>query len=158
VKLNDLRGLEPTYVDQIRARHILMTPTEVLDDDATYQKLLGIREQILGGDDFATVAEAVSEDTTSAVRGGDLDWMTYDDYDPAFSAMLESLDLGELSEPFRTPFGWHIAERTDERTYDMTDDLRGQQCSQQIGNRMVIEEREIWRRRLRDQAYIQKRL
>jgi peptidyl-prolyl cis-trans isomerase SurA len=158
VRLNDMRGTEPTLVDQVRARHILLTPTEVLDNDATEQKLRGIRQQILDGDDFATTAAAVSEDTGSAVDGGDLGWMMPDDFDPAFSAMLESLEPGELSEPFRTSFGWHIAELTDTRSYDMTEDLREQNCRQQIGNRMVTEESEIWRRRMRDQAYVQKRI
>ena len=63
VKLNDMRGAERTMVDQLHARHILLRPNEILDDAAARQKLLGIREQIVGGDDFATVAEAVSEDT-----------------------------------------------------------------------------------------------
>ena len=84
--------------------------------------------------------------------------MTLDDFDPAFSAMLETLEPGEISPPFRTPFGWHIAELTDTRSYDMTDDLREQNCRRQIGNRMVVEEREIWRRRLRDQAYVLKKI
>ena len=158
VRLNDMRGAEPTMVEQVRARHILLTPTEVLDEDATRQRLLGLRDQIVAGDDFATLASALSEDTNSAVDGGDLGWRMLDDYDPAFAAMLESLEPGEISEPFRTSFGWHIAELTGTRSYDMTDDLREQACSQQIGNRMLDEEREIWRRRLRDQAYVQKKI
>jgi peptidyl-prolyl cis-trans isomerase SurA len=145
-------------VEQVRARHILLSPTEVLDDDATRQKLIGIRDQIIAGDDFATLAAALSEDTGSAIDGGDLGWKMLDEYDPAFAAMIESLEPGELSEPFRTPFGWHIAELTDTRSYDMTDDLRERDCSQQIGNRMLDEEREIWRRRLRDLAYVQKKI
>lgn len=154
VRLNDMRGAAPAMVDQVRVRHILLTPTEVLDDDATRQKALGIRQQIVGGEDFATLASALSEDRGSAVDGGDLGWMSLDEYDPAFAAMIETLEPGEISQPFRTPFGWHIAELTDTRSYDMTDDLRSQNCRQQIGNRMVDEEREIWRRRLRDQAYV----
>lgn len=158
VRLNDMRGLAPTMVDQVRARHILLTTTEVLDDDATRQKALGIRQQIVDGEDFATLAAALSEDPGSAVDGGDLGWMMLDEYDPAFAAMLETLEPGEISQPFRTPFGWHIAELTDTRSYDMTDDLRDQDCRRQIGNRMVVEEREIWRRRLRDQAYVLKKI
>ena len=158
VRLNDMRGLAPTLVDQVRARHILLTTTEVLDDDATRQKALGIREQIVEGEDFATLAAALSEDPGSAVDGGDLGWMMLDEYDPAFAAMLETLEPGEISPPFRTPFGWHIAELTDTRSYDMTDDLREQDCRRQIGNRMVVEEREIWRRRLRDQAFVEKKI
>jgi peptidyl-prolyl cis-trans isomerase SurA len=158
VRLNDMRGAEPAMVDQIRARHILLTTTEVLDNDATEQRMLGIREQIIEGEDFATLAAALSEDSGSAVDGGDLGWMTLDQFDPAFAAMLETLEPGEISPPFRTSFGWHIAEVTDSRRYDMTEDLRAQNCRQQIGNRMVVEEREIWRRRLRDQAFIEKKI
>jgi peptidyl-prolyl cis-trans isomerase SurA len=158
VRLNDMRGTAPTMVDQVRVRHILLRPTEILDDDATRQKLVGIRQQILDGEEFSTIAAAVSEDPGSAVDGGDLGWMSLDEYDPAFAAMVETLAPGEISEPFRTPFGWHIAELTDSRNYDMTEDLRAQNCRQQIGNRMVVEEREIWRRRLRDQAYVVKKI
>jgi peptidyl-prolyl cis-trans isomerase SurA len=158
VRLNDVRGVEPQLVDQIRARHILLTPTEVLDDEATRQRLLGIRDQIVAGDEFATVASAVSEDSASAVDGGDLGWSTPDDFVPEFSAVLTSLEIGELSEPFRTPYGWHIAEVTGRRSYDMTDDLRDSQCRNQIGGRKVEEELDIWRRRIRDEAYVVKRL
>jgi peptidyl-prolyl cis-trans isomerase SurA len=158
VRLNDMRGAEPDLVDQVRARHILLTPTEVLDDDATYQKLLGIREQILNGDDFATVAEAVSEDAVSAAKGGDLGWGELSDYAPEFSAKLESLEIGELSEPFRTPYGWHIAEVTDRRSYDQTDDVMEQNCRQQLGSAKVDEELNNYHRRLRDEAYVVKRL
>ena len=130
----------------------------MLDDDATRQKAVGIRQQIVEGEDFATLAAAMSEDTGSAVDGGDLGWMMLDEFDPAFAAALERLEPGEISQPFRTPFGWHIAEVTDNRVYDMTEDLRALNCRQQIGNRMVDEERERWMRRLRDQAYVQTKI
>jgi peptidyl-prolyl cis-trans isomerase SurA len=158
VRLNEMRGTDPVLVDQIRVRHILLSPSEVLDDDATRQKLQGIRDQIVSGQDFATIAAAVSEDPLSAVKGGDLDWREPDVYWPEFVSMISSLEIGELSEPFRTPDGWHIAEVTGRRAYDMTDDLRDQQCRQQLGERKVDEELEIWRRRIRDEAYIVKRL
>jgi len=158
VRLNEMRGSEPTMIDQIHARHILLSPTAVLDDDATKQKLRGLREQIVNGDDFATLATAVSEDPQSAVDGGDLGWQTLDTFVPEFSSELASLEIGEVSEPFRTPYGWHIAEVLGRRTYDMSDELREQDCRQQIGNRKVDEEREIWRRRIRDEAYVQKKL
>lgn len=158
VRLNDKRGSEPELVDQIRPRHILLTPNEVLDDEATRQKLLGIRDQILGGDSFATVASAVSEDTASAVDGGDLGWTTFDQFVPEFSDVLRDLPSGELSEPFRTRYGWHIAEVTDQRSYDMTDDRRDLNCRNQIGRGKAVEETELWRRRMQAQAYIVKKL
>jgi peptidyl-prolyl cis-trans isomerase SurA len=158
VRLNDKRGSEPELVEQVRPRHILLTTNEILDDEATRQKLLGIRNQIVGGDDFATVAAAVSEDAASAVDGGDLGWTSLDVFVPEFSDVLKELRVGELSEPFRTRYGWHIAEITDKRTYDMTDDRRELDCRNQIGRGKAVEETELWRRRMQAQAYIVKKL
>jgi peptidyl-prolyl cis-trans isomerase SurA len=158
VKLNEVRGVERELVDQIHARHILLAPTEVLDDDATRQRLQGIRDQILGGDDFATVASAVSEDVASAVDGGDLGWTSLDAFVPEFSDVLASLEIGELSQPFRTPYGWHIAEVTDQRVYDMTDERRENDCRNQIGRGKAVEEIELWRRRMQSEAYIVKKI
>lgn len=158
VRLNDMRGVEPELVDQLRPRHILLEPTEVLDDDATRQRLAGIRDQILSGDDFEDLAAVISDDAVSSVDGGDLGWSTLDDFVPEFARVLESLEIGELSEPFRTQYGWHIAEVLDRRSHDVSEERRRQQCQNQIGNRKLEEEREIWRQRIRDQAYVVKRL
>jgi peptidyl-prolyl cis-trans isomerase SurA len=158
VRLNDMRGSEPQLVDQIRPRHILLSPTAILDDDATRQRLQGIREQIIAGDDFATVAEAISDDTASSIDGGDLGWTSYDAFVPEFSAVIAELEIGEISQPFRTEYGWHIAEVTDTRSYDMSDDLRDNACRNQIGRGKMVEESELWRQRIQAQAYIVKKL
>jgi peptidyl-prolyl cis-trans isomerase SurA len=158
VRLNDLRGAEPEIVDQVRVRHILLRTNEILDDDATMQKLAGIRNQILEGEEFATVAQAQSADTGSAIDGGDLGWDTLDAYDEVFAGVLESLEVGELSEPFRTPFGWHIAEVTGRRSHDVSDENRELNCRNQIGQGKLVEERELWEQRIRDEAFVVKRL
>ena len=160
VRLNDMRGSEPLLVDQILPRHILLQPTEVLDDDATRQRLQGIHDQIVEGDDFGTVASAVSEDIASAVDGGELGWVSRDNnnYDPEFSAALALLEVGELSQPFQTEFGWHIAQITDERSYDMTDDRRGDDCRNQIGQSKALEESELWRQRLLNETFVARKL
>jgi peptidyl-prolyl cis-trans isomerase SurA len=157
-RLNDMRGAEPLMVDQIRVRHILLIPTEILDDEATEQRLIGIREQILEGDDFGTVAAAVSDDAVSGADGGDLGWSVLEDFDPVFSGQIADLEIGVVTEPFQSPFGWHIAEVLDRRSYDMTEDMREQSCQNQIGNRKITEELDIWRRRLLDDAYVVRRL
>ncbi len=158
VRLNDMRGDQRVMVDQVRGRHILITPNEVLDDDAAMQRLRGIRDQILGGDDFATIAQAVSEDAVSAADGGDLGWSEPEAYVPEFTEMLTSLPIGELSEPFQTRFGWHILEVLEHRSYDQTNDVKEQQCAGEIRAAKAEEEKAMWLRRLRDQAYIDTRL
>jgi peptidyl-prolyl cis-trans isomerase SurA len=154
VRLNETRGGGPVMVDQTRARHILLKPNELLDDDAIKQKLLGIRQEILSGDDFSTVARAVSEDPVSAADGGDLGWLEPGDLAPEFERVIASLDVGEVSQPFKTRYGWHLAEVTDKRSFDTTEERKQQRCSQQIRASKAEEERELWLRRLRDQAYV----
>jgi peptidyl-prolyl cis-trans isomerase SurA len=153
-----MRGAERVVVDQVRARHVLLSPNEILDDDATMQKLIGIRNQILAGDDFAAVASAVSEDTGSAANGGDLGWTETDAYVDEFREKLESLEPGVVSAPFRTQFGWHIVEVLERRAYDMTDDLKEERCRREIGNGKVEQERDLWTRRLRDEAFVEYKL
>jgi peptidyl-prolyl cis-trans isomerase SurA len=154
VKLNDMRGAERTMVDQVHLRHILITPNEILDDAAVRQKLLGIREQILGGDEFGPIAQSVSEDTVSAADGGDLGWVEPTDFVPEFTEVLSRLPLRQLSEPFRTRFGWHVVEILERRSHDTTDEVKRQECARAIRASKAEEERELWLRRLRDQAFV----
>jgi len=158
VKLNDMRGTERTMVDQVRARHILLRPNEILDDAATLQKLIGIRQQILNGDDFGAIAQSVSEDPVSAAEGGDLEWLSPGDTVPEFEEVLAELPLRTLSEPLQTRFGWHIVEVLDRRSFDTTDEVKRQNCAREIRASKAEEERELWLRRLRDQAFVDVRL
>jgi peptidyl-prolyl cis-trans isomerase SurA len=154
VRLNEMRGAERTMVDQLHVRHILLRPNEILDDAAVQQKLLGIRQQIVAGDDFATVAEAVSEDPGSASEGGDLDWLSPGDTLPEFEQAIAALPLNELSQPIRTRSGWHLVEVLGRRSQDVTDEVKRQECARQIRIAKAEEERELWVRRLRDQAFV----
>lgn len=154
VRLNEVRGAQPQMVNQTHVRHILIKPTEVLNDEAVQQKLRGIRDEILGGDDFGTVARAVSEDIVSAADGGDLGWIEPGQFVPEFESKISELKVGELSEPFRTRYGWHIAQVLERRDYDNTEDLKRQRCTAQVRASKAEEERELWLRRLRDEAYV----
>ena len=158
VRLNETRGAEQIIVDQIRVRHILMTPNEILDSAAVQQKLRGIREDLVGGEEFAAVAKAMSEDPVSAADGGDLGWSSSGTFAPEFEQALAALEQNEISEPFRTRFGWHIAQITDRREYDTTEDVKTQQCFQEIRASKTEEETELWLRRLRDEAYVEYRM
>ena len=118
------------------------------------EKPVGLREQLLAGEDFATIAVANSEDTVSAADGGDLGWNEPDIFVPEFSEAMKTQEIGFISEPFRTQFGWHIVEVTDRRSYDTTDDLKQNRCATQIRNSKVDEERQLWLQQLRDGAFV----
>lgn len=155
VRLEQIRGTEPIMEDQMKVRHILISTNEVLDDAAARQKLDEIYEQIRNGDDFAAVATAVSDDPGSAINGGDLGWNGPDVFVPEFQAVCDTLELGEISEPFRTPFGWHIVQVLDRRTQDMTEEVARREAIMSIRNSKLEEETELWARRLRDQAFVE---
>jgi peptidyl-prolyl cis-trans isomerase SurA len=155
VRLNETRGSGPVMVDRFRARHILLQTNEILDNEAVQQKLRGIREQIVDGDDFGTVAQAMSEDPVSAVDGGDLGWIDPGQFVPEFESVLAGLEIGELSEPFQTRFGWHIAEVTERRAFDTSQEIKEQRCANEIRASKAEEERELWLRRIRDEAFVE---
>lgn len=158
VRLDESRGTEPLMENQTLARHILIMTNEILDDEAVRQKLLEIRQQILDGDEFEAVAQAVSEDPGSAVRGGDLGWSGPGAFVLEFQAVCDSLEIDEISPPFKTNFGWHLVQVLDRRVHDTTKEVQRQQAIMAIRNSKLNEETELWARRLRDQAFVEYRL
>lgn len=157
VRLDETRGAQggPMLVEQIHARHILMRPNEVQDDATTRQRLAALRERILAGEDFAALASVTSEDPGSASRGGDLGWASPGTYDPPFEEALAALEPEQISEPFRSQFGWHIVQMLGRRTHDQSDEVRQQRVLTALRESKVDEETELWLRRLRDEAYVE---
>jgi len=157
VRLDGTRGGDtgPVMVEQLHARHILMRPNEVQDDATTRQRLSAIRDRILAGEDFGALASVTSEDPGSASRGGDLGWTTPGTFDPKFEEVLAGLKDNEISEPFRTQFGWHIVQLLGRRTHDQSDEVHRQKVLSALRESKVDEETELWLRRLRDEAYVE---
>ena len=157
VRLDETRGGDsgPVMVEQVHARHILMRPNEVQDDATTRQRLVALRDRILAGEDFGALASVTSEDPGSASRGGDLGWTSPGTFDPEFENALSKLQQDEISEPFRSQFGWHIVQLLGKRTHDQSDELRRQQVLTALRESKVDEETELWLRRLRDEAYVE---
>ena len=159
VRVNEIRGADTqTVVRQTHVRHILMKPTEIQDDATVRQKLATMRERIVRGEDFAALAKASSEDPGSASEGGDLGWTNPGTFVPEFEATLEALKDGEISQPFHTQFGWHVAQVLGRRDFDNTDEMRKQRAFMQIRESKAEEEAELWLRRLRDEAFVEYRM
>ena len=156
VKLNERRGGEaPVIINQVHVRHILMKTNE-LDDDATVrEKLSKLRERILKGEDFAGIASTMSADPGSAPDGGDLGWSGPGTFVPEFDKAIADLKVNEISQPFKTRYGWHIVQMLGTRTYDSTDDVRRQHAFAAIRESKADEETELWLRRLRDEAFVE---
>jgi peptidyl-prolyl cis-trans isomerase SurA len=157
-KLVDTRGAQQAaLVSQVHARHILMQTNAVEDDETVRQKLEKIRERILKGEDFGAIASVSSADPGSATRGGDLGWTNPGSFVPEFDKQLDALQVNEISQPFKTQFGWHIVQLLGRRTYDASEDVTRNKCVAQLREARADEETEIWLRRLRDEAYVEYR-
>jgi peptidyl-prolyl cis-trans isomerase SurA len=155
-RVNDTRGGEDRVVQlQTRARHILMTTNEVLDDATVRSRLSEIRQRVLDGESFADIAMIESEDPGSATRGGDLGWNPPGTFVPEFEEVLAAMEPGEISEPFNSPFGWHIILLEDRQERDTTDEVKRRQAVQAIRAGKLEQETELWLRRIRDEAWVE---
>jgi peptidyl-prolyl cis-trans isomerase SurA len=158
IKLDDVEGREAVIENQTLARHILITTNEIVDDDIAKQKLIDIREEIVNDGDFEAIAKAVSEDPGSAVEGGDLGWTGPGLFVPVFEETMDGLEIGEISQPFQSPFGWHILQVMERRVHDTTDDVRRQEAMMAIRQSKLAEETELWIRQIRDESFVEYRI
>ena len=154
IKLTDIEGGAPDTVSQTHARHILVRTTELVSGDDARNRLQQLRQRIVGGDDFDTLARAHSDDTGSALKGGDLGWVSPGDTVPQFEEEMDALAPGEISQPFASPFGWHIVQVLERRTQDTADELLRLKAREAIQRRKADEATEVWLRQLRDEAYV----
>ena len=158
VKVNELRSaIQRSEINQTKARHILIMPNEIIDDATAKQQLENALERIEEGEDFGELAKLLSDGPTAPV-GGDLGWSDPGSFVPEFERVLDDLEIGEISEPFRSPFGWHIVEVLDRRVYDNTEDLKRRNCDARIRNSKMEDETQLWMRRLRDEAFVVERM
>jgi peptidyl-prolyl cis-trans isomerase SurA len=158
VKVNELRSaVELSEINQTKARHILITPNEIIDDETAKQQLEDALERIETGEDFGELAKLMSDGPTAPV-GGDLGWSDPGSFVPEFEEVMDNLDVGEVSEPFRSPFGWHIVEVLERRVYDNTEDIKRRNCDNRIRFSKLEDETQLWVRRLRDEAFVVKRI
>jgi len=159
-RLNEIRGgVQQSVVTQVHARHILMETNELEDDETVKQKLERIRQRVLEeGEDFEAIAAVTSQDPVSAANGGDLGWTGPGTFVPEFERILDSLEENEISQPFKSQFGWHIVQLLGRRLHDATDDVRRNRAYAQLREAKSEEETELWLRRLRDEAFVDYRM
>jgi len=156
IKVLDARGLQTKEVDEVSSRHILIKPSPILSEERAKAMLDKFVQQIRSGDaDFAALARQYSEDPGSGAKGGELGWADPSVYVPAFAQTLNALDIGEISEPFRSSHGWHIVQLEERRTTDATDKFNTNRAHQLIFRRKFNEELQNWLDEMRSEAYIE---
>ena len=158
VKLLERRSRnEPAVVDQTHARHILVRVNEVTSEAEGKSKIERLKERLDTGAKFEELAKLNSEDPTSA-KGGDLGWINPGDTVPAFEEAMNKLAENRVSEPVRSPFGWHLIEVLGRRKQDVTADRERTQAQLAIRQRKSDEAFQDWVRQTRDRAYVEVRL
>lgn len=158
VKLLDKRGKNvQLVVKQTRARHILVKTNEVVSDGDARNRLRQLKERIENGADFAELAKLHSDDL-SANRGGDLNWLNPGDTVPEFERAMDALKPGQVSDPVRSPFGWHLVEVQERRDQDVTQERKRLEARRALRDRKAEEAFEDWVRQVRDRAYVEYRL
>jgi len=146
---------DQVMVEQTNSRHILIRPSSEVSDDQARKTLLELKQKIEGGKSFAELASEFSEDPGSKIKGGDLGWSSPGEFTPAFERVANSLEVGQISEPFKTTFGWHILEVLERRQHDQGKTNKENQARNAIKKRKIDEELRLWLRRIRDEAYVE---
>ena len=99
--------------EQRRASHILVEVTDEVSEEQALETITAARQRLEEGEAFAQVVDDVSDDIGTAATGGDLGYSVQGSFDPAFDEALFALERGEVSEPVRTSFGYHLIKLTD---------------------------------------------
>ena len=154
VHLDERRNLAQTITRQTRSRHILIRPNELVSEEDARDRLLEFRDRILAGEDFARLAKLYSVDYGSGAKGGDIGWMDPGATVREYEAVTNQLKEGELSQPTRSQFGWHLIEVTGRREVDETAQIKRRKVYTQLLEQKQREVFDLWKRRLRDEAYV----
>ncbi|MFA6903916.1 MAG: peptidylprolyl isomerase [Gallionellaceae bacterium] len=157
IKLLDKRNKDaPVMITQARVRHILIKTSEFMSENEARNRLAEIRRRIEGGADFAEQAKLYSEDG-SAVQGGDLGWVSPGVFVADFERAMNTLKIGQLSNPVQTEFGWHLIQVLERRNADVSVEQKKQQASMAIRSFKSDEAYQEWLRQLRDRAFVEYR-
>ena len=154
IRLSEKRGDVVKFEDQTLVRHILIQSSEIRSENQSKELINGIYQELIDGEDFKQLARQHSEDPGSKMEGGELGWSSPDSYDPAFEAVMNSVDIGEMSKPFQSSFGWHILEVLDRRNEDISDDVRKNRAYSIIFNRKFEQELQRTLIELRSESYV----
>jgi peptidyl-prolyl cis-trans isomerase SurA len=155
IKLYERRGGEKQLIEQHFARHMLIKPNQIRDQEATVGQLDELRQRVLDGEDFAALAKEFSEDPGSALNGGELGWSTPGMFVPEFEQVMGSSVINAISKPFQSQFGWHILQVTERRQQDFSNEIMKNRAENMLRQRKYEEELQVWQQEIRDEAFIE---
>ena len=155
IQLVDMQGGTEQFVNQTRVRHIMLSPNEIRNEEQTEAEARKIHQPILDGEDFATIARQNSDDASSVVGGGDLDWVNEGGMPPEMEQVVDALEIDGVSEPFRSQVGWHVARVEGRRLQDLSREFTRNQAANALRNRKFELELENWLIEIREDAFVE---
>jgi peptidyl-prolyl cis-trans isomerase SurA len=155
IRVNDRRPRSDVIVNEYQARHLMVQPSELVSPEEARELVEDLHRQIEEGADFAALAREFSDDERSANIGGLMDWFPTGAYGRTFQAVCDSLEPGEVSQPFQTGEGWHIVKLLDTRQIDRTDEALRAEAREMIRQQRADEELDRVLRQMRDEAYVE---
>ena len=155
IQLVDMQGGTEQFVNQTRVRHIMLSPNEIRNEEQTEAEARKIHQRILDGEDFATIARQNSDDASSVVGGGDLDWVNEGGMPPEMEQVVDALEIDGVSEPFRSQVGWHVARVEGRRLQDLSREFTRNQAANALRNRKFELELENWLIEIREDAFVE---
>jgi len=150
-------GATRIIIPEMKARHILLIANKLRSEKETLVQIKKIRQQLQTGNNFALLAKKYSEDPGSAINGGDLGWFGSGKMVKAFENQLIKLQIDEISEPFKSQFGWHIVQLQGKRKTDITDAKIQEQAKKNLVAQKVKTDTKRWEKRIKQEAYIEYR-
>ncbi len=155
IQLMDKQGGTEQFVNQTRVRHIMLSPNEIRDEQQTETAIRALHRRALAGEDFASLARQNSDDVSSVVAGGDLDWVNEGGMPIEMEVVVDELDIDEVSEPFRSQVGWHIARVEGRRLQDLSREFTRNQAENALRNRKFDLELQNWLIEIREDAFVE---
>jgi len=155
IKLFDVSHSAISPIKTYNASHILVKTSIIYSDEAAVAKLNDIAQQIKSGAiTFEQAAKKYSEDPGSAIRGGNLGYAAAETYDPGFAQGLQSLRVGQLSQPIKSSYGWHLILLNDIKVDRDSLDAYKEKANSILFEREFSEAVVNWERSMREMAYI----
>ncbi len=141
----------------VRARHILVSTRAGRSNTEAQQRIREVQQQLNDGADFADVATAFSDDTTSALDGGNLGWFGPGEMVAEFEQVAFSTPVNRVSQPFKTAFGWHIVEVLEQKRDQNPQGELKTKAREQLRQQKAEDKYQSWLSTLRDNAYVELR-
>ena len=155
VQLLEKRGASTTTGESSLVRHILVSPSAIRTDEEVEELIHDIKRRLDEGDEFAELAEQYSDDPSSALAGGDLGWNSGENFVAEFQTAMAEAEIGVVTEPFETEYGWHVLEVQERRIDDLSEDALNELALRAIYERRFDELLQGWIKEVRDEAFVQ---